>query len=104
MDMDGVNPRDIFNNTKQQPEFETPYHEIMDFDDHFNIIVEIPGISSLDDVKMDFDEDGLEIIAENVNADLKYKTTVNIDKSHKKDLINVTLNNGILEISISRTN
>jgi HSP20 family molecular chaperone IbpA len=103
MDMDGMNTTDIFNNLNQQPKFETPYHEIMDFEDHFNIIVELPGIHVLDDVKMDFTEDGLEIIAENPIADAKYKSIINIDKSHKNDLKDVNLNNGILEISISRT-
>ncbi len=102
MDMDGTNPMDALKKLKQEPEFETPYSEIMDFDDHFNIIIEIPGIHELDDIKMDFNEDGLEIIAENMSANIKYKTTINIDKSLKKNIRDVTLNNGILEISISR--
>lgn len=102
MDMKDVDPNKILNNIKQQPDFETPYHEIMDFEDYFNLIVEIPGIHVLNDVKMDFTDDGLEIIAENTVADIKYKTVINLDKSHKKDLKDVNLNNGILEITISR--
>lgn len=103
MDLDGANPLDMFSNLKQQSEFETPYYEIMDFEDYINIIVELPGIANLDEINMDFTDDGLEIIAENLISNIKYKSLINLDKSHQKDLKDVILNNGILEISISRT-
>jgi HSP20 family protein len=76
-------------------EVREPLVDLFEEDDHILVVAEIPGISS-NDVKLEVNDDVLTITAQ--HGDKKYQKEVLLPKAVSKDKMNISCNNGILEI------
>jgi HSP20 family protein len=76
-------------------EVREPMVDIFEEDDHLLVVGELPGIGK-EDVRIDVKDDVLTISAE--KGDKKYRKEVLLPRSVSKEKMQVSCNNGILEI------
>ena len=76
-------------------EIREPMADVFEEEDHILVVAELPGIS-VEDVRIEIKDDLLTIYAE--KGDKKYRKEVLLPKSYPRDKMEITCNNGILEI------
>jgi HSP20 family protein len=76
-------------------EFREPVVDVFEEEDHILVVAEMPGIG-VEDVKLDLKEDSLSIYAE--KGKKKYHKEILLPGHCSKDKMNMTCNNGMLEI------
>jgi len=76
-------------------EVREPMVDVFEEDDHLLVLAELPGISK-EDVRIDLKDDVLTISAE--RGDKKYRKEVLLPRSVSKEKMQVSCNNGMLEI------
>jgi len=76
-------------------EVREPMVDIFEEEDHTLVVAEMPGISA-EDVRLEVTDDLLTITAE--SSDKKYQKEVLLPRAYSKDRMQVSCNNGILEI------
>jgi HSP20 family protein len=76
-------------------EVREPSVDVFEEDDHVLVVAEMPGIS-VDDVKITVEEDLLTFTAE--HKDKKYRKEVLLPASFPREKIQVSCNNGVVEI------
>ena len=76
-------------------EVREPMADVFEEADHILVVAELPGIS-VEDVRIEVKDDLLTIYAEKGNK--KYRKEVLLPKSYPREKMEVTCNNGILEI------
>jgi HSP20 family protein len=76
-------------------EVREPMVDIFEEDDHLLVLAELPGIGK-DDVRIDLEDDVLTISAE--KKDKKYRKEVLLPRSVSKEKMQISCNNGVLEI------
>ena len=76
-------------------EIQEPLVDIFEENDHTLIVAELPGIG-VKDVQIDIKDDLLTIYAE--KGEKKYSKEILLPKSYQKEKMQITCNNGILEI------
>jgi HSP20 family protein len=76
-------------------EMREPVVDVFEEGDHTLIVAEMPGIG-VDDVRLEVRDDVLTIQAE--KGDMKYRKEVLLPQSHPREKMDVSCNNGILEI------
>jgi len=69
--------------------------DVFEEEDHLLVLAELPGIGK-DDVSIDLEDDVLTISAE--KKDKKYRKEVLLPRSVSKEKMQVSCNNGVLEI------
>jgi HSP20 family protein len=80
-------------------EIREPIVDIFEEKDHILIVGELPGISTKD-VRLEVKDDLLTIYAE--KKDKKYRKEILLPRSYPKEKMEVSCNNGILEIRCTR--
>jgi len=76
-------------------EVREPMADVFEEEDHILVVAELPGVS-VEDVRIEVRDDLLTIYAE--RGDKKYCKEVLLPKSYPREKMEVTCNNGILEI------
>ena len=76
-------------------EIREPMVDVFEEEDHILVVAELPGIST-EDVRIEARDDWLTIYAE--RGDKKYRKEVLLPKAYPQEKMEVTCNNGILEI------
>lgn len=76
-------------------EMREPVVDVFEEEDHTLIVAEMPGIGA-DDVRLEVQDDVLTIQAE--RGEMKYRKEVLLPKSYPREKMDVSCNNGILEI------
>lgn len=76
-------------------EVREPMADVFEEEDHILVVAEMPGIST-EDVRIEARDDLLTIYAE--KGDKKYRKEVLLPKAYPQEKMEVTCNNGILEI------
>ena len=87
--------RDAKSGRTEVQEVREPMVDVFEEKDHLLVLAELPGISK-DDVRIDLDDDVLTISAE--KKDKKYRKEVLLPRSVSKEKMQVSCNNGVLEI------
>jgi HSP20 family protein len=87
--------RDTESGRTEVQEVREPMVDVFEEDDHLLVLAELPGIGN-EDVRIDVKDDVLTISAE--RGDKKYRKEVLLPRSVSKEKIQVSCNNGILEI------
>jgi HSP20 family protein len=87
--------RDTHSGRTEVQEVREPMVDIFEEDDHLLVLAELPGIGK-DNVRVELKDDVLTISAE--KGDKKYRKEVLLPHSVSKEKIQVSCNNGILEI------
>jgi HSP20 family protein len=87
--------RDAKSGKTEVQEVREPMVDVFEEDDHLLILAELPGIGK-DDVRIDLEDDVLTISAE--KKDKKYRKEVLLPRSVSKEKMQVSCNNGVLEI------
>jgi HSP20 family protein len=87
--------RDIKSGQTEVQEVREPMVDVFEEDDHLLVVAELPGIGK-DDVRIDVKDDVLTIVAE--RGDKKYRKEVLLPRSVSKEKMQVSCNNGVLEI------
>jgi HSP20 family protein len=87
--------RDTESGRTEVQEVREPMVDVFEEDDHLLVLAELPGIGK-DDVRIDVKDDVLTISAE--RGDKKYRKEVLLPRSVSKEKIQVSCNNGVLEI------
>lgn len=80
-------------------EIREPVVDLFEEEDHTLVVAEMPGIG-VDDVKLEVEDDLLTIQAE--RGQKKYRKEVLLPQSYPRDKMQVSCNNGIVEIRCSR--
>jgi HSP20 family protein len=87
--------RDTKSGRTEVQEVREPMVDVFEEDDHLLVVAELPGIGK-DDVQIDVKDDVLTITAE--RGDKKYRKEVLLPRSISKQKMQVSCNNGVLEI------
>ena len=87
--------RDVKSGRTEVQEVREPMVDVFEEDDHLLLLAELPGISK-EDVRIDLKDDVLTISAE--RGDKKYRKEVLLPRSVSKEKMQVSCNNGVLEI------
>ena len=87
--------RDTESGRTEVQEVREPMVDVFEEDDHLLVLAELPGIGK-DDVRIDVKDDVLTISAE--RGDKKYRKEVLLPRSVSKEKMQVSCNNGVLEI------
>ena len=87
--------RDAKSGRTEVQEVREPMVDVFEEDDHLLVLAELPGIGK-DDVRIDLQDDVLTISAE--KKDKKYRKEVLLPRSVSKEKMQVSCNNGVLEI------
>jgi HSP20 family protein len=87
--------RDTESGRTEVQEVREPMVDVFEEDDHLLVLAELPGIGK-EDVRIDVKDDVLTISAE--RGDKKYRKEVLLPRSVSKEKIQVSCNNGVLEI------
>jgi HSP20 family protein len=87
--------RDAKSGKTEVQEVREPMVDVFEEDDHLLVLAELPGIGK-DDVRIDLEDDVLTISAE--KKDKKYRKEVLLPRSVSKEKMQVSCNNGVLEI------
>jgi HSP20 family protein len=87
--------RDAKSGKTEVQEVREPMVDVFEEDDHLLVLAELPGIGK-DDVRIDLQDDVLTISAE--KKDKKYRKEVLLPRSVSKEKMQVSCNNGVLEI------
>jgi len=87
--------RDTESGRTEVQEVREPMVDVFEEDDHLLVLAELPGIGK-EDVRIDVKDDVLTISAE--RGDKKYRKEVLLPCSVSKEKIQVSCNNGVLEI------
>ena len=87
--------RDIKSGRTEVQEVREPMVDIFEEDDHLLVLAELPGIGK-EEVRIDLKDDVLTISAE--KKDKKYRKEVLLSRSVSKEKMQVSCNNGVLEI------
>ena len=87
--------RDIKSGRTEVQEVREPMVDVFEEDDHLLVVAELPGIGK-EDVRIDVKDDVLIISAE--RGEKKYRKEVLLPRSVPKEKMQVSCNNGILEI------
>jgi HSP20 family protein len=87
--------RDAKSGKTEVQEVREPMVDVFEEADHLLVLAELPGIGK-DDVRIDLEDDVLTISAE--KRDKKYRKEVLLPRSVSKEKMQVSCNNGVLEI------
>jgi len=87
--------RDATSGRTEVQEVREPMVDVFEEEDHLLVLAELPGIGK-DDIKVDLKDDVLTITAE--RGDKKYRKEVLLPCCVPKNKMQVTCNNGVLEI------
>jgi HSP20 family protein len=87
--------RDAKSGRTEVQEVREPMVDVFEEDDHLLILAELPGIGK-DDVHIDLRDDVLTISAE--KRDKKYRKEVLLPRTVSKEKMQISCNNGVLEI------
>ena len=87
--------RDATSGRTEVQEVREPMVDVFEEEDHLLVLAELPGIGK-DDIKVDLKDDVLTITAE--RGDKKYRKEVLLPRCVPKNKMQVTCNNGVLEI------
>jgi HSP20 family protein len=87
--------RDFKSGRTEVQEVREPMVDVFEEEDHLLLLAELPGISK-EDVRIDVKDDVLTISAE--RGDKKYRKEVLLPRSVSKEKMQVSCNNGVLEI------
>jgi len=87
--------RDIKSGRTEVQEVREPMVDVFEEEDHLLVVAELPGIGK-EDVRIDLKDDVLTIFAE--KGDKKYRKEVLLPRSVSKEKMQISCNNGILEI------
>jgi len=87
--------RDIKSGRTEVQEVREPMVDIFEEEDHLLVLAELPGIGK-ENVRVDVKDDVLTISAE--RGDKKYRKEVLLPRSVSKEKMQVSCNNGVLEI------
>jgi HSP20 family protein len=87
--------RDAKSGRTEVQEVREPMVDVFEEEDHLLVLAELPGIGK-DDVRIDLQDDVLTISAE--KKDKKYRKEVLLPRSVSKEKMQVSCNNGVLEI------
>ncbi len=87
--------RDIKSGRTEVQEVREPMVDVFEEEDHLLVVAELPGIGK-EDVAFELKDDVLTISAE--RGDKKYRKEVLLPRSVSKEKMQVTCNNGVLEI------
>ena len=87
--------RDAKSGKTEVQEVREPMVDVFEEGDHLLVLAELPGIGK-DDVRIDLQDDVLTISAE--KKDKKYRKEVLLPRSVSKEKMQVSCNNGVLEI------
>ena len=79
-------------------EISEPVVDLFEEKDHILIVAEMPGISTAD-VQLDVEDDLLILYAE--KGEKKYRKEILLPKSYSREKMQITANNGIVEIKCS---
>ena len=91
----GNSRRDIKSGRTEVQEVREPMVDVFEEDDYLLVLAELPGIGK-EDVRIDLKDDVLTISAE--HGDKKYRKEVLLPRSVSKERMQVSCNNGVLEI------
>lgn len=91
--------RDNKSGRTEVQEIREPMVDVFEEEDHLLILAELPGISKAD-VQVDLKDDVLTITAE--HGDKKYRKEVLLPCSVSKEKMQVSCNNGVLEIKCAK--
>jgi HSP20 family protein len=91
--------RDIQSGRAEVQEVREPMVDVLEEDDHLLVVAELPGIGK-EDVRVDVKDDLLTIAAE--KGEKKYRKEVLLPRSVSKEKIQVSCNNGVLEIKCAK--
>ena len=87
--------RDARSGQTEVQEVREPMVDVFDEDSHLLVLAELPGISR-EDVKVELEDDLLTIVAE--HGEKKYRKEVLLPRLVSKEKMQVSCNNGVLEI------
>jgi HSP20 family protein len=87
--------RDVKSGRTEVQEVREPMVDVFEEDDHLLVVAELPGIGK-EDVRIDVKDDVLTISAE--KGDKKYRKEVLLPRSISRQKMQVSCNNGILEV------
>ena len=87
--------RDIKSGRTEVQEVREPMVDVFEEDDHLLVLAELPGIGK-ENLRVDLKDDVLTISAE--SGDKKYRKEVLLPRSVSKEKMQVSCNNGVLEI------
>ncbi len=87
--------RDIKSGRTEVQEVREPMVDIFEEDDHLLVLAELPGIGK-ENLRIDLKDDVLTISAE--KRDKKYRKEVLLPRSVSKEKMQISCNNGVLEI------
>ena len=87
--------RDIKSGRTEVQEVREPMVDVFEEEDHLLVLAELPGIGK-EDVRVEVKDDVLTISA--ARGDKKYRKEVLLPRSVSKDKMQVSCNNGVLEI------
>jgi HSP20 family protein len=87
--------RDATSGKTEVQEVREPMVDVFDEDNHLLVLAELPGISR-EDVKIEIEDDVLTIVAE--HGEKKYRKEVLLPRVVSKEKMQVSCNNGVLEI------
>ncbi len=91
--------RDAKSGKTEVQEVREPMVDVFDEDDRLLVLAELPGISR-EDVKLELEDDVLTIVAE--HGEKKYRKEVLLPRVVAKEKMQVSCNNGVLEIQWSK--
>ncbi len=91
--------RDEKSGRTEVQEVREPMVDVFEEDDHIQVLAELPGIAK-QDVQIDLKDDVLTIAAE--RGDKKYRKEVLLPRTVSKQKMQVTCNNGVLEIKFRK--
>jgi HSP20 family protein len=91
--------RDTKSGRTEVQEVREPMVDVFEEDDHVLVVAELPGIGK-EDVRIDVKDDVLTIIAE--RGDKKYRKEVLLPRSISRQQMQVSCNNGVLEIKCAK--
>ena len=87
--------RDASSGRTEVREVREPMVDVFDEEEHLLVLAELPGVSK-EDVQIELQDDVLTIVAE--HGDKKYRKEVLLPRAVPKEKMQVSCNNGVLEI------
>lgn len=91
--------RDEKSGRTEVQEVREPMVDVFEEDDHIQVLAELPGIAK-EDVRIELKDDVLTIAAE--HGDKKYRKEVLLPRSVSREKMQVSCNNGVLEIKFPK--
>ena len=93
----GPDGKPVVHNYSKQYEFQIPFCDLIEYPDHYEIIMDTPGINSDKQVKIMVEDHELRLLA--VNGDIKYKSKIPFKRKVNKN-ISAILKNRTLIITV----